>query len=398
MEYMNTQDDDFPSMLVVPFSQTIALVLLFVALLNAEHTLTLLMLTILGLAIGTKIWSRASLARISKEISVDISKLFPGDRFKLSILVQNKSWLPVWVRITGAADGLLLPVESDGSLVRESSLLWHQQVNFEWEIKATRRGVYQIGAANVRAGDLLGFYTKEQSLDDFQRIYVYPRLIPLASFQLSRRDVWGVPGTVHPLKDPVYLLGTRDYQHSQPAKFIHWKASARINRLQEKLFESTSQEKVLLLLDVTQFNKHQAEEAFEQTLEALASLGLQLVQKGQTVGFATNGKMFVGKSPVLPFANGRCQAQALLERLAQVTMDVSEGLNTIVARSVNLLWEAGCVFFSYGHDEATIVMKKMIQKNRLPTAYIVCQSNLDGGGASRTDVAEKTYRLEDLRL
>ena len=50
---MNTQDDDIPSMVVVPFSQTIALVLLFVALLNSEHALTLLMLTVLGLTIGS---------------------------------------------------------------------------------------------------------------------------------------------------------------------------------------------------------------------------------------------------------------------------------------------------------------------------------------------------------
>ncbi|MBW1691959.1 MAG: DUF58 domain-containing protein, partial [Deltaproteobacteria bacterium] len=49
------------------------------------------------------------------------------------------------------------------------------------------------------------------------------------------------------------MLGTRDYQNWRPARHIHWKASASHNRLQEKVFEPSEQEKVLLAVEVSQF-------------------------------------------------------------------------------------------------------------------------------------------------
>ncbi len=76
------------------------------------------------------------------------------------------------------------------------------------------------------------------------------------------RELFGVPGVKSPVKDPVYILGTRDYQPSGPSRHIHWKASARHLKLQEKVFEPSEQEKVLLALEVGSFQKSLANEAF----------------------------------------------------------------------------------------------------------------------------------------
>ena len=84
--------------------------------------------------------------------------------------------------------------------------------------------------------------------------------MPLGPLSLPRRDFFGVPGGESPVDDPVYILGTTDYQNGRPAKYIHWKASARHHRLQEKVFESTEQEKILLVVDVDQFVKAEAED------------------------------------------------------------------------------------------------------------------------------------------
>jgi uncharacterized protein (DUF58 family) len=83
----------------------------------------------------------------------------------------------------------------------------------------------------MRVGDLLGFFPRKKQVDDLRHVVVYPRLIPLKPLVLPRRDVWGIPGAKSPIYDPIYVFGTRDYHHSQPAKYIHWKASARYNFL-----------------------------------------------------------------------------------------------------------------------------------------------------------------------
>ena len=139
-------------------------------------------------------------------------------------------------------------------MVQESSLWWRQKADFRWELKAQRRGVYPIGPPRITVADLLGFFPKEREQAPLQ-IIVYPRIIPLVPFSVPRRDFFGVPGKKSPVKDPIYILGTRDYQHWQPAKYIHWKASARHSRLQEKVFDPSEQEKVLLVLDVTPFSR-----------------------------------------------------------------------------------------------------------------------------------------------
>ena len=41
----------------------------------------------------------------------------------------------------------------------------------------------------------------------------------------------------------IYIRGHGDYQAGRPSRFIHWKASARHHRLQEKVFDPSEQEK-----------------------------------------------------------------------------------------------------------------------------------------------------------
>ena len=83
---------------------------------------------------------------------------------------------------------------------------------------------------------------------------------------------------------------------------FHWKASARHNRLQEKVFESTHQEKILLVVDVGSFARHQAEEDFERALEVVASLAVRLDQQGHALGLIANGCLVGGGPAIVPVA------------------------------------------------------------------------------------------------
>lgn len=398
--FMDAQENDITSMLTTPFSQVVAGVLLFIALVNGQQAVSLMLLLLLALIFGTRFWGRSCLSRLVLITKVDSHRLFPGNTFTLAIHIQNNGWLPAWLKIDISAEGVVQSVDGesiDAPLSQQNSLLWYQKSVNRWDLKVLRRGIYQVGASNVQAGDLFGFFSGNQQLDNFQQIMVYPKLVPLTPIPLARQDVWGVPGTVHPIKDPVYLLGTQDYQHSQPAKHIHWKASARTDCLQEKLFESTSQEKVLLLLDVMPYVLHAAEEPFERTIEVIASLGLRLLGKGQTVGLITNGDMQAGGVQSLPPSQSRRRAHTILELLAQISMSGREDFKAILANNSNMLWNVSCVYFTYCLDKSVIEVDKRLRKRRLPRAFVVCRPFSEGEDSESITVSGKLYQLKELR-
>ena len=396
---MDERDNDISSMLTTPFSQAVICVVLFVALLHGQRGLALMLLLLLILIVGTRFWGRACIDRLALDTTIDYYRLFPGDRCTLTVQVQNNSWLPAWMKIDLSADCALELAQNgiSGPLpTREISLLWYQQAIDTWKLKATQRGVYQVGASHIRAGDFFGFFPRDQQLENYLEILVYPRLIPIHLKSLARREVWGVPGTIHPVKDPIYLLGTREYQQIQPARYIHWKASARLNCLQEKMFESTSQEKILLLFDVESYARHDGEEQFERTIEVVASLGINLLGKGHTVGLITNGILITGDQQILPLSTSRYQAQAMLELLAAIKMKASGGFTTTLANYANMLWNVSCVYFSYSCDQSAVDVDKKLQKRRLPRAFVNSKCVSENEKSHQNTITGTQYRLEEL--
>ena len=113
--------------------------------------------------------------------------------------------------------------------------------------------------------------------------------------------------------------GLREYRPGDELKSVHWKASARHNRLQEKVFEPSQQKKVLLAVEVSQFEKANASESFERTLEVVGSLAVQSYQRGYALGIVTNG-VVEGGSPFLSVGRSSQKLSSILEILARLKM------------------------------------------------------------------------------
>jgi uncharacterized protein (DUF58 family) len=392
---MEAQARGVPTIFIIPLMQFIVGLLLFIALLHGDRNLTILTLLVLGVANGAKLWTRISLSGIKCHSAVDKQKVFPAEKLTLRISAENDKFLPVWLQVNVSVDNLLHPFSDKTTLTKESSLLWYQRAHFQWELTAQSRGVYRIGPPHIVAGDLFAFFSREKKAEEFHHIIVYPRLVSLKSFPLPRRDFFGVPGAKSPVQDPIYILGTRDYQHGQPAKYIHWKASARHHRLQEKVFEPTEQEKVLLVVDVDQFARNKADEEFEHTLEIVASLAVRLDKKGYAIGLVTNGVM-VGEGPTfVPITRNVKQLSAILEVLARLQMEPKRGLIDTLRRGLELSWGISCVHFSYEEDEAVVGLKEYFKHRKTPVMFFVCRPR-STSGEDKTKVWHKIHRLDDI--
>jgi uncharacterized protein (DUF58 family) len=392
---MERQEDRIPTLFIIPLILLFVVFFLFVALLQDHFELTIFTILILSLMGGAKLWSKAALSGLRFFPKINKQKVFPGETITLQIRAENPRFLPVWLQMSLSLDSSLQPTSDEGTLKKESGLLWYEQVTFSWELVPKRRGIYPIGPLHARVGDLFGFFTGQKEAGDRLNITVYPRLVPVQPFFIPKRDFFGVPGGKSPVQDPIYILGTRDYQGWQPAKYIHWKTSARQSQLQEKVFEPSEQEKVLLVVDVSRFQGEGAAEAFERTLEIVASVAVQLDQKGYAVGLVTNGSLVAGGTPVLPVAANPGQISAILELLARLGMEEQGDLLDILKRGLDLPWGVSCVFFSYEKEETALTVEKYFSQRKIPTVFFQCGPRFVHG-ESEHGIKESICRLEDL--
>ena len=369
---IDTAEYRLPTLLIFPLIQIFVAVFLFIALLNGQRDLTVLGLVIFVVVAGTRIWSRLSPARIQHDARMDKHRGFPGETFIFSIRVRNAKILPVLTQLSMSFPKAFQSAESPATLEKSCSLLWFQEANFTWHLNALRRGVYRLGLAELKLGDLFGFYAQKPDLIPPMDVIVYPRLIPLKPIRLPKRDLFGSPGSKSPIEDPIYVYGTRDYQNGRPARYIHWKASARLARLQEKICEPATQEKILLVVDVDRFFKHQAHADFEKILEVAASAAVQFERAGFAVGLVTNGELKGGGSAILPIGRGAQQIPEILETLARLQMKPSAELGTILRRSLQLPWGTSGVSLSYDSGQACQEVFAFFNHRRGPVVSIVC--------------------------
>ncbi len=373
---MAVVDDREATFLKFGLMQVIIVGLLAFSLISSHKNLTLLLLILLAFAYGAMLWSRLSQDRLEVCSSFDRERVFPGEAVQMHIIAENRKAIPVWLRVTVPVP---CSVQNDFGLekpVREQGLLWYQSVSFSWQLLPQRRGIYRLGPPEVITGDLLGIYPRLKKLDqEALDLIVYPRLISLRPFAHVKKDLFGSPGAKGPVEDPVYLLGTREYHAGRPSRYIHWTASARLNRLQERIFEPSQQARVLFVLDVSQFAAAAAHECFEKAISGLASLTIECERRGFAIGLVTNGSISGSRSPLVPIARSTRQSIAILETLAGVAMTCHKSIAENMRQVKGLNSGVSCVFFSLHPHESAQDASGILNRKKIPVTMVYCKES-----------------------
>ena len=341
-------------------------VILFVALLYRLNDLSLLAALVLLLMACSKAWSLLSLSRVFCSIHLDKWRAFPQETVTLTTNVENAKLLPVWVRIQWPWSSVLESMDDASIAPQESGLLWYQRTRFHLSLKALRRGVFQVGPSHIYTSDFFGFFKSKKRLNEIVEIIVYPKLVELKPVDLPKHDLFGTPGNQSPVKDPVYIIGTHDYHPSRPSRHIHWKASARRLRLQEKIFEPSEQGKIMVVLDAGTFEKDHAIDPFEYTLEVIASLILQWTKTKMAVGFMTNGTTQGGDFAVVPTGRSPKQVSNILEVLARLQMRQKTKLSHIMHQGLGKRRGVHTAYFCYQNGRGSDEMRRICRKRRIP--------------------------------
>jgi uncharacterized protein (DUF58 family) len=358
-----------PSIFFTPLFIIINVILFFTALVYRQADLALFTVLLLITPLILKTWSIFSTRRLTSRFQMDRDRLFPGENADLNIRIENKKLLPVFCKIRLKINDFLLPHDRHESKKEEIVLLWHQGVTFHRELVAQKRGVYRIDSPFLTAGDVFGFYPRGRETDTRIEVIVYPRIVPIRPFPLLKRIIFGKPGSTGPVHDPAYILGTRDYLHFRPARYIHWKASARHHRLQEKLLEPAEQNKVMFILDVGEFKEENAHEDFERAIEVLASLAVELDSQKYAIGFITNGLPAHAVTPLLPTVRKPGQITALLESLAHTQNRPMFAMENFFKQNAKLPADAIGIYFSYRASPDI----RYLNQRHIPAVNVTCR-------------------------
>lgn len=257
-------------------------VVAFVAILSAAlgHNLLLMMSLFLALIGGAShLWARYCLAGVSYRRRFGSTRLFFGEETDFHVEIVNAKPLPLaWLRAEDEfpADLELLNGRLHASyrpgrrlLINLLSLRWYERVIRHYRIRGSHRGAWEFGPVEIISGDLFGFSIKREKIQNTQTVLVYPRIVPLTALGLPARHPFGdfkTPRRV--MEDPIRLMGAREYLPGDSFRHIHWKATARRNQLQTKVFEPSATRPIAIFLNVNTFEYRY--EGIDRDLQELA--------------------------------------------------------------------------------------------------------------------------------
>ncbi|MBE3559974.1 MAG: DUF58 domain-containing protein [Ktedonobacteraceae bacterium] len=346
------------------------------------------------------LWYRFALRSLVMSHRLSQQKAFFGERITLAISLENRQWLPLpWVEVEeevpaqiALENGRLIPSYkvNRAALVSAFSLWSFQRVTRRFHFRCMQRGLHVFGPAVVRSSDPLGWLMHKEYFDPPVSLIVYPLVAPLAAFGLPSHFPFGARPTARRfLEDPLRLAGSRAYQQGDDLRRINWKATARTGLLHSHIYESSTQHRLLILLDVRTFLQSWLgidPEIQELTITIAASIACACLEQGYSVGLATNGLPFASGDEVnaeqrpaaearrvreapsyvrVPMARGERQSAAILQALGQLAPYFASAMVPVI--------EAECRALPYGTTVLLVSPATVMQQATVASLHALRQ-------------------------
>jgi uncharacterized protein (DUF58 family) len=310
----------------------IAAIILIISL--AMHQVTLALISLLFLLTGgvSRLWNRYCLNRVEYRRRLSSRQVFFGEEVFYEVEIANRKPLPLpWLQIEDELPenvtllkGKTMPTSEDRVVLSNMfPVNMYHRVKRRFPMQCLQRGAFIFGPSTIRSGDLFGFFRREKRIETLDYLFVYPRLVPLEKLGIPSRQFFGdIRLKRHLFQDPVLTAGVRDYIAGDSLKRIHWKSSARLGRLQTKVFEPTTTVDVSLFLDVRTLKAPlwgSNLQLQELGIITAASIARHALESGFRVGLYVNQITRFSQGVVrVPHSQHPDQLERILEVLAQL--------------------------------------------------------------------------------
>lgn len=309
--------------------------LLVIGIIRSQAALILFVCLLVIAVLLSAAWSRRSTHELSYRRSFEPARIFPGEETEYVVELTNRKRLPLpWTEIDERMPAALLPSreapDAGGSpwqRRRTVSLGWHERIELRQTFACTERGEYVVGPTDLETGDPLGIFPVHMQVPESRCLVVYPRIAELDWSAIQSRFPFG-PIKARPpvLEDPSWFAGIRDYRPGDPRRWVDWKATARRQQLQTRVFTPTTLNNLVVALNAqTMAHAWQGYDParVEAAIGVAAALMRNLLGARCAVGLAANAsggsiETFQTYLPPSRRPNQTAEALALLARLSPI--------------------------------------------------------------------------------
>jgi uncharacterized protein (DUF58 family) len=267
------------------------------------------LMAVLGLALGSYvvsgIWSRQVLGNIEAKIELP-SEIYAGRPAVIEMELENTSrFLPAY--------GLVVRDSGGRAVIHESLLATMGRRRHSVELVFPDRGRHELGAWRLDVLLPLGFFLKSKVLIFDREVLVYPRLLPTSSASVRRGGGRRSPDALESRGREGEVTQLRDFREGDELRSLHWKQTARQQRLVVVERQKPAEKPVFFVIDprLEDPADPRQRDRFERLVSEVATGVVLRLREGVPVG------VVVGSIVVSPVRSVR-QAPKLLQPLAEV--------------------------------------------------------------------------------
>lgn len=290
-----------------------------------------------------------------------------GEEFYVESTVENKKVLPVTFLQINEEYPNIIEYINKVSLKRTVKTIKHsmtmmilpfQRVKRRYKIKANKRGRHLCGNVTLVIGDILGLKVFDEKFSFLHEIVVLPEKIVLDEEIVPYGDYNGdVSVKRWIIEDPILTVGIREYTGYEPQKTIHWPSSLKSGRLMVKKFDYTTDNKVMLVLNVETskpFWFNTDNKKIEMCISLVRSIVEEVEDRGIPYGFLSNGQiMGECSSEIIIPGWGMAHFNNIMERLGRIDYSITQQFEDMAVEliSKNIKYGTYIMIMAYVLDE-----------------------------------------------
>lgn len=315
-------------------------ILAFFSVSSGWRVLYLLTYVMFLLFVLSWFWARSSLHNMIFRRTSPATRVQVGEVFDERLMLDNVSVLPkLWVQI---ADGSTLPGHRAGYV---ASMGGRKRATWRARTVCKQRGRFQLGPVTATSGDPFGMFRRRIILTEQRDLLVLPRVLPISNFVLF---TGGLPGrgrsSRRALQTTTNATTIREYMTGDALNRIHWRSSARLDKLMVKEFDLDPAMDAWIFLDL--HDAVQAGEGEHSTEEygvtIAATVANYLLRQDLSLGMIVNA----GQREFLSLDRGDRQIERVLEMLAVVETGSGPDLKEALAMDA----------FHFGRNTVAIII------------------------------------------
>ena len=203
------------------------------------------LMALLGLALGSYVvsgtWSRQVLAKVEATVELP-TEIYAGRPAVVDLELINTSRLfPGY--------GLVVRDSDDRVLSKEPLLVTGERRRHSVEVILPKRGWHDLGPWRLEVLLPLGFFLKSKTLIADRQVLVYPRILPSSAASMRRGGGRRSPDALESRGREGEVIQLRDFREGDELRAMHWKQTARQQRLVVVERQRATEKPVFFVLD-----------------------------------------------------------------------------------------------------------------------------------------------------